>query len=131
MSTNDSGKDNLQARELQTSTAQPPAKPGIVILFRSKLTDQAGDDYQAMDAELESLVRHNAGFIDAKSYTSADGERLTVVWWRDEQSLAEWRNLPRHREAQETGRRKWYERYSMEVAKIFRTSSFVRKQPTE
>ena len=38
-----------------------------------------------------------------KSYKSEDGERLTVVWWRDEKSLLEWRNLMRHREAQSTG----------------------------
>ena len=53
-------------------------------MFRSKLTDQAREDYQAMNAELEILVRQNPGFVDVKSYTAADGERLTVVWWRDE-----------------------------------------------
>ena len=101
-------------------------KPSIVILFRSKLTDQAGEDYKAMDAELETLVRQNPGFVAVKGYTAADGERLTVVWWRDEKSLAEWRNLMRHREAQETGRQKWYEYYDMDVASITRSKSFVR-----
>ena len=99
----------------------------LIILFRSKLTGQAGEDYQAMNAELETLVRQNPGFIDVKSYTAQDGERLTVVWWRDEQSLAEWRNLARHREAQNTGRQKWYEYYNMEVASVVRSRSFVRK----
>ena len=98
----------------------------LVILFRSKLTAQAGEDYQAMNAEMESLVRQNPGFIDVKSYKSEDGERLTVVWWRDEESLREWRNLLRHREAQKTGRAKWYEYYEMEVANVVRTSSFER-----
>ncbi len=102
-------------------------KPSLVILFRSKLTEQAGEDYQAMNAEMQTLVRQNPGFVDVKSYTAADGERLTVVWWRDEESLAEWRNLLRHREAQNTGRQKWYEYYEVEVATILRTRSFVRK----
>jgi heme-degrading monooxygenase HmoA len=107
--------------------AKQPAQEGsLIILFRSKLTDQAGADYAAMDAELESLVRQNPGFIDVKSFTAADGERLTVVWWRDEQSLAEWRNLARHREAQNTGRQKWYRYYDLEVAKVVRTKSFAR-----
>jgi len=90
------------------------------------LTSQAGEDYQAMNNEMESLVRQNPGFIDVKSYTSEDGERLTVVWWRDEESLREWRQQMRHREAQKTGREKWYEYYHMEVAKIERTSGFER-----
>ncbi|HYL93156.1 MAG TPA: antibiotic biosynthesis monooxygenase, partial [Alphaproteobacteria bacterium] len=87
---------------------------------------QTGEDYQAMNDEMESLVRQNPGFIDAKNYKSEDGERLTVVWWRDEDSLREWRQQMRHREAQKTGREKWYEYYQMEVAKIERTSSFER-----
>ncbi|HET8888998.1 MAG TPA: antibiotic biosynthesis monooxygenase [Candidatus Angelobacter sp.] len=102
----------------------------MVILFRSKLTSQAVEDYQAMNAEMESLVRQNPGFVDVKSYTAADGERLTVVWWRDEASLAEWRNQMRHREAQNTGRQKWYEYYDVDVAAIVRSRSFARKALT-
>ena len=98
----------------------------LIILFRSKLTSQAGDDYQAMNAEMESLVRQNPGFIDVKSYKSEDGERLTVVWWRDEASLREWREQVRHRVAQKTGREKWYEYYKMEVADVIRERAFER-----
>jgi heme-degrading monooxygenase HmoA len=100
----------------------------LIILFRSKLTDQAGEDYQAMNQELETLVRQNPGFIDVKSYKAEDGERLTLVWWRDEDSLREWRELMRHREAQNTGRKKWYQYYKLEVANITRTNNFERKQ---
>ena len=98
-----------------------------IILFRSKLTNEAGADYDAMNAELESLVQGNPGFIRAKSYSAADGERLTVVWWRDQESLLEWRNLARHREAQNTGRSRWYRYYEMEVATVSRTKSFDRE----
>jgi heme-degrading monooxygenase HmoA len=113
---------------MHMKTNQDQGKEGsLIIVFRSKLTEQAGEDYQAMDAEMETLVRQNPGFIDVKSYTSADGERLTLVWWRDEESLMEWRNLMRHREAQNIGRQKWYQYYDMEVATVTRTASFVRK----
>ena len=101
----------------------------LVILFRSKLTDQAKEDYNAMNDEMAALVRQNPGFIDVKSYKSEDGERLTVVWWRDEDSLREWRQQMRHREAQNTGRQKWYEYYKMDVARVERTSNFERKEP--
>jgi heme-degrading monooxygenase HmoA len=97
-----------------------------IILFRSKLTSAAGADYDAMNAELESLVRENPGFVDVKSYSAADGERLTVVWWEDEESLRRWRTLARHRVAQATGRDRWYQYYEMEVATVTRTSSFQR-----
>jgi heme-degrading monooxygenase HmoA len=98
----------------------------MIILFRSKLTPEAGADYQSMNAEMEALVRGNPGFIDVKSYKAEDGERLTVVWWRDEESLREWKQQARHREAQSAGRRKWYAYYKMEVANLTRESSFER-----
>jgi heme-degrading monooxygenase HmoA len=98
----------------------------LLILFRSKLTAEAGADYGAMSDELHSLVHDNPGFVDVKHYTAADGERLTVVWFKDEESLRAWRQLPRHREAQTTGRMKWYEYYKMEVATVDRVSEFTR-----
>lgn len=111
---------------MQTTPEQE--KNPLIILFRSKLTEQAGEDYRSMDAELEKMVHENPGFIAAKSYTAGDGERLTVVWWRDEASLTEWRNLMRHREAQEIGRQRWYEYYNVEVAQVTRSKSFVRQK---
>ena len=59
------------------------------------------------------------------------GERLTVVWWRDEESLAVWRNDMRHRVAQQTGRARWYEYYKMEVAEVFHESGFERAHSME
>jgi antibiotic biosynthesis monooxygenase (ABM) superfamily enzyme len=54
----------------------------LVILFRSKLTPEAGEDYQAMNAELESLVRQNPGFADVKSLKSSAPpmQRPAGVW---------------------------------------------------
>jgi heme-degrading monooxygenase HmoA len=101
----------------------------IVILFRSRLTGAAGDDYGAMNARMEELARAAPGFVDVKGYTAEDGERLTIVRWRDHESLRLWREDPRHRVAKETGRRLWYEFYEMEVAEVVRESHFAR--PTD
>jgi len=98
----------------------------ILILFRSRLTPAAGEDYVAMDARMEALAREAPGFVDVKAYTAADGERLTIVRWRDQESLRQWREDPRHRAAQEMGRERWYEFYVSEVAELVRESRFVR-----
>lgn len=98
----------------------------VVILFRSRLTAVAGADYASMDAELAESVKNKPGFIEAKSFAAADGERLTVVWWRDRETLRLWREDQRHREAQTTGRKKWYQYYKMDVAEVFRQSHFDR-----
>lgn len=101
----------------------------IVVLFRSRLTEQAGEDYAAMDQRLSEMVRDAPGFVDVKSFTADDGERLTLVWWKDLETLRQWREVPIHRIAQETGREKWYRYYDMEVAEVVRESHFARPEP--
>jgi len=98
----------------------------IVILFRSKLTPDAGADYAAMDEKMFARASAAPGFIAVKSFRADDGERLTIVWWNDAESLARWRNDPEHRVAQETGRARWYAYYDMEVAEVLRESHWVR-----
>jgi heme-degrading monooxygenase HmoA len=111
-------------------TREAGPEPELVILFFSRLTQAAGEDYRRMDQELAERVRQNPGFAGVKSFTAEDGERLTLVWWRDEASLGEWRNLERHRLAQQTGRERWYQYYRMQVARIFRRSAFTREGAT-
>jgi heme-degrading monooxygenase HmoA len=100
----------------------------LVVLFRSKLTTAAGADYSAMDAMLFERVRGFPGFIAVKSFLAEDGERLTVVWFRDEETLKAWREDARHRVAQQVGRERWYEYYDLEVAEVIRTSRFARTE---
>lgn len=96
----------------------------FVILFRSRLSDEAGDDYYAMDEYLGERVREIGGSdpVEVKEYTAEDGERLVVLYWRDVETLARWRADPEHREAQKLGARKWYSAYELTVAEVVRTS---------
>jgi heme-degrading monooxygenase HmoA len=61
-----------------------------------------------------------------KSFKADDGERLTLVWWQDEATLQVWASDVRHRVAQATGRKHWYEYYKMDIAQIVRVSNFTR-----
>jgi heme-degrading monooxygenase HmoA len=99
----------------------------IVVLFRSRLTEQAGEEYVATDQALADMARKAPGFVDVKSFTAQDGERLTIVWWKDLETLRQWREDPVHRAAQEKGRRLWYRYYDMEVAEVVRESRFQRE----
>ena len=97
----------------------------LIVLFRSKLVD-APEGYAEMADEMEALARTMPGFIDVKAYKAEDGERLTVVWWQDEETLRAWRTNARHLVAQKTGREKWYQYYNLEVAEVVRTRQFER-----
>ena len=98
----------------------------LVILFRSKLTPEAGSDYLDKGEEILAHAKTQPGFVDYKQYLSADGERLTVVRWKDEATLEGWRIDPKHRTAKKLGRERWYADYHIEIAKIFHESRFER-----
>ena len=103
----------------------------VVVLFRSRLAPEAGDDYSSMAAEMLATAKGMPGFIDFKSFKAEDGERISVIWWSDLDTLAAWRNHPRHRVAQQAGREKWYESYRIEVAEVVRQGVFDRPHPVK
>lgn len=102
----------------------------LVILFRSKLTATAGDDYGAMAQAMAAHAKTFTGFVDMKGFKADDGERMTVVWWTDEETLKVWASDVKHRAAQNLGREKWYEYYKIDVAQIIRSNNFERPPVT-
>jgi heme-degrading monooxygenase HmoA len=102
----------------------------VLILFRSRLTEAAGADYAEMNAAMRRQAERFPGFVDLKSFTADDGERLTIVRWRDHDTLRAWREDPDHRAAQQLGRERWYEYYEIEVADLVRRRRFDRPEAT-
>jgi heme-degrading monooxygenase HmoA len=98
----------------------------VVVVFRSRLSAEAGDDYSEMAAEMLSTAEEMPGFVEFKSFKSDDGERVSLVYWQDHETMAAWRNHPRHRIAQNSGRSKWYASFRLEVADIVRETKFAR-----
>ncbi|MBX9603360.1 MAG: antibiotic biosynthesis monooxygenase [Bryobacteraceae bacterium] len=99
----------------------------VIVIFRSKLTAEAGADFQAAGEEMMSLARQMPGFRDYRSYNGAGGERLTLVYWDSAETLEAWRRHPDHARTQQKGREKWYEYYDMEVAEVLRESHFEKE----
>jgi len=97
----------------------------LVVLFRSKLVSEP-DGYAEMAQEMLDLAKTMPGFVDVQAYTSDAGERLTLVWWEDEETLRAWRTHARHLVAQQAGRERWYEYYDLEVAEVKRQKRFER-----
>jgi heme-degrading monooxygenase HmoA len=97
----------------------------IVIVFRSRLKPDAVETgYSDMAQEMFARAQDAPGFISIKSFAADDGERMSLVYWKDAETLAGWRNDERHRIAQNKGRDQWYEWYSIEVADVTRASEF-------
>jgi heme-degrading monooxygenase HmoA len=98
----------------------------VVVVFRSRLTAKAGDDYSEMAAEMLATAREMPGFVEFKSFKADDGERVSLVYWQNHETMAAWRNHPRHQIAQHSGRAKWYANFRLEVADVVRETKFDR-----
>ena len=97
----------------------------VVTVFRTRLRADAADEYGALAPRMLELAQSMPGFVDAKTFTAADGERVTVVTFADRASHEAWRDHPEHREAQRRGVAEFYADYSIQVADVTYSHRFV------
>ena len=98
----------------------------IVTVFRSRLREEDNDDYETWAAEMHGLATAMPGFLEIKSFTADDGERVSIVRFEDEATQKAWREHPRHRLAQQAGRDRFYSAYSIEVCRCLSARAFER-----
>ncbi len=93
----------------------------VVCIFRSTRTDHSEDEYRIWSHEMDGLVDEVPGYQHHYSFRDpVTREGVTVAYFDDLDAVALWRTTPRHLEAQEFGRRIFYEEYSIEVAQVVR-----------
>ncbi len=88
----------------------------VVTVFRSRLRPGVEDEYGLVASEMSRLVRLIDGFIDERFYLAADGERVTVVRFRDLESHRTWAQYTEHLVAQRRGREEFYSWYDISVS---------------
>ena len=97
----------------------------VVVVFRSRVRDEAGDEYQALVDRMYAIASNMPGFISYKFYVAEDGERVSIHEWESPGHLKAWREHPDHVAAQALGRDKFYEEYTLYVAEGPRESRFT------
>lgn len=78
--------------------------------------------YLDIAADLRPLLEQIDGFVSVERFQSlADpGRILSLSFFRDEAAIAAWRNLPRHRAAQQAGRGGLFAEYRLRIAHVMR-----------
>jgi heme-degrading monooxygenase HmoA len=99
--------------------------PEVVTVFRSRLRPDADPAYGILAAEMEAAAREVPGFVDFKTFTADDGERVSLVVFDSPDSHRAWRDDPRHLEAQRRGRAEFYLEYSIRVGESVRVRRWV------
>ncbi|MEE1954995.1 antibiotic biosynthesis monooxygenase family protein [Aeromonas sp. 75A] len=97
--------------------ANTPEPPYYAVIFTSLRTDEDAG-YGAMAEWMVELAQRQSGFLGVES--ARDGLGITVSYWRDLESIRNWKVELEHKEAQRLGREKWYSAFKTRIARVER-----------
>lgn len=98
----------------------------VVTVFRSRLRDGARTAYESDSARMAALAHEMPGFVELKTFTADDGERVSLVTFASEETHTAWRDHPDHRGAQRRGRAEYYDEYLIQVCRVVAERRFAR-----
>ena len=94
----------------------------IAVIFEAFPSKGKWEDYLHIAAQLKPELSKMEGFISVERFQSiSDSEKvLSLSFWKDEESIKQWRNLEMHRLAQKEGRGSIFNNYRLRVADVTR-----------
>jgi len=100
-----------------------PEPPYYAVIFSS---ERGGDDpaYGEAAERMVALAAEQPGYLGIESVRGADGRGITVSYWRTREDIAAWKANAEHREIQLRGRKEWYTRYVVRIARVERAYGF-------
>jgi heme-degrading monooxygenase HmoA len=101
--------------------ANTPPPPYYAVIFSSVNTENV-EDYSAMADRMVELAEKQPGYLGIESARNELG--ITVSYWRDLESIKNWKQNAEHSLAQKMGREKWYQSYKTRIALVERDYDF-------
>jgi len=105
--------------KLNKTIARTPEPPYYAVIFTSLLFSEV-EGYDDMAIEMNALAAKQTGFLGVETAWDSSVFGITVSYWKDEESILAWKNNADHQWAQKLGREKWYQSYSLRIAKVER-----------
>ena len=90
----------------------------FAVIFRAKSGIQ-GAQYGETVERMRELAFEEYGCIDFVAVTEGEQE-IAISYWESEEAIKLWKSNAEHTIAQELGKSKWYESYTVQVAEIKR-----------
>ncbi|MDX1810099.1 MAG: antibiotic biosynthesis monooxygenase [Sulfurospirillaceae bacterium] len=97
--------------------APTPEPPYYAVIFTSIRT--YGDNgYNKMAAKMVQLALRQPGFLGIESARADVG--ITVSYWKDLESIKNWKANIAHLEAQKLGHKMWYSSFKTRISRVER-----------
>jgi heme-degrading monooxygenase HmoA len=94
----------------------------IAVIFEVWPKPEHKQEYLDLAAELKPILEGIEGFISVERFESITekGKMLSLSFFRDEEAVAAWRNVPQHRKTQGKGRTTVFDNYRLRIAGVIR-----------
>ncbi len=99
-----------------TKTPEPPY---YTVIFTSIRTE-VEEGYTELNDSLWEDVQKLDGFIGAESLRNEAGFGVTVLYFKDMETIREWSKYQKHIRAKELGKEKWYSDHRVRIGKVER-----------
>jgi heme-degrading monooxygenase HmoA len=96
----------------------------IVTVFRARLRPESAEQYFEWAGRMSALAKTMQGYVSHKSFTAEDGERVTIVEFRDAESQRRWSTQMDHVDAKKKGRADFYVEYKLQICELMRESVY-------
>lgn len=101
--------------------APTPKAPYYAVIF-SSLRTEIDEGYLETAIEMETLASQQPGYLGHES--ARDGIGITVSYWKDLNSIKNWKQQSDHLLAQKKGMGKWYSAYKTRICLVERDYGF-------
>ena len=94
----------------------------IAVIFEAIPAEGKWEEYLDIAAQLRPELEKIQGFISIERFQSIANPQkvLSLSFWRDEESIKQWRSLEMHRMAQSKGRTSVFNDYHLRIADVKR-----------
>ncbi len=101
--------------------ARTPEPPYYAVIFTS--TRNEGDHgYAAMSDRMIELTQKHPGFLGVEHAREDLG--ITVSYWKDMESIKNWKHHAEHSIARQKGREEWYKSFKVRISRVERDYEF-------
>lgn len=119
--------DDDHHHQFGTTIATTPSPPYYAVIFTSTRgannNNNDNDDYKKTASRMIELAIQQPGFLGLESVREKETEAqlgITVSYWKDLNSIQQWKHHSEHVEAQSNGQKYWYTNYTTRICLVER-----------
>lgn len=92
--------------------------PYYAVIFTSVRTAEDDASYGVTAERMAELAAQMPGYLGIESARGEKGMGITVSYWESLAAIKAWREQTEHRLAQQLGKERWYQRFTLRICKV-------------